>query len=373
MNTQQLRLFSAGYLVFLGTAAGCAGDRAARFEPSPEQAIRVVADRVLADFPTPPPFDWGEGVLMAGMMRAGKAVNEPRYSEFVRRWADHWKTSGLGPVLEGTKAPDKGYCGRWGPGFPVMMLHESTREAAYLDMGRQIAEFIMTRATRTGDGALGHWMDNYQLWVDTLYMVCPLFAELSRQTGDVKYIEEAARQLDLFALHCQDRKTGLFYHMYDEKSGKQMGTLWARGNGWVVMSYIEVLAHLADKSPYEDKLEKAFKRQMCALLKTQDRESHLWHTVLDHPETYLETSASAMILYGMIKGDKLDLYDLKDKDLVRRTWAAVAGKVNADGRVIDVSGGTGPDRLEVYSAKPRGTYTWGTGAFLLAAAALCER
>jgi hypothetical protein len=29
----------------------------------------MAADTVLGDFPQPPPFDWGEGVLMTGLLR----------------------------------------------------------------------------------------------------------------------------------------------------------------------------------------------------------------------------------------------------------------------------------------------------------------
>ncbi|NLE59146.1 MAG: hypothetical protein GX616_12355, partial [Planctomycetes bacterium] len=47
-------------------------------------------------------------------------------------------------------------------------------------------------------------------------------------------------------------------------------------------------------------------------------------------------------------------------------------KVDSQGRVFDVSGGTMPHNFEVYASKLRGTYTWGTGAFLLAGSALQE-
>jgi len=65
---------------------------------------------------------------MAGMMQAGAALNEPRYVAFVQKWADHWHTKGIGPVLAGREDDKRrGYCGHWGPGFPVIMLYEKTR------------------------------------------------------------------------------------------------------------------------------------------------------------------------------------------------------------------------------------------------------
>jgi len=94
-------------------------------------------------------------------------------------------------------------------------------------MTQQIADFIETKATRTSDGGLGHWSGNRQLWVDTLYMACPPLANLGRLTSRPEYVKEAAKQLQVFATHCRDEKTGLFYHMYDEPKDQRVGVLWA--------------------------------------------------------------------------------------------------------------------------------------------------
>jgi unsaturated rhamnogalacturonyl hydrolase len=38
---------------------------------------------------------------------------------------------------------------------------------------------------------------------------------------------------------------------------------------------------------------------MASIVKLQDKQTGLWHTVLDAPDTYLETSGAAMFLYGL--------------------------------------------------------------------------
>jgi len=347
---------------------GCASDRRLPpLRPDPQSTVRRAADFVLKDFPQPPPFDWGEGVLMAGMIRAGVAAGDDRYVAFAQRWADHWRQQGIEPILNHC-----GYCGHWGPGFALLMLYEKTREQAYLDMARAIVDFMQTRATRTADGGLGHRRDNRQLWVDTLYMSCPVYASFGRLTGKPDLILEAARQLEISRRHLQDARTSLFYHMYDEPSDRHSPEPWGRGNGWTAMAYVETLRNLDRRSPEYSQLAADFRRLAAGLIATQDPQSGLWHTVLTRPESYLETSASAMILYSLVEGHRLGAIRLADVQVIVRGWQGLAAKVDAEGRVVDVSANTGPTNYETYARIPRGTYTWGTGAFLIAASAWAE-
>ncbi|MBC8373104.1 MAG: glycoside hydrolase family 88 protein, partial [Planctomycetes bacterium] len=97
-----------------------------------------------------------------------------------------------------------------------------------------------------------------------------------------------------------------------------------------------------------------------------------WHTVLDQPDTYLETSASAMILFALAECRNRKLIDVPYLDAMRRAWAGLSTQVDPSGRVVGVSAGTGPSGKAGYVARKAGTYTWGTGAFLHAACAYAE-
>ncbi|GMU23272.1 MAG: hypothetical protein AMXMBFR13_33540 [Phycisphaerae bacterium] len=339
---------------------------------SPGWRLGQVAHRVQADYPQPPPFDWGEGVMMAGMVQASVTSGQPGPAAFVKTWADHWRAHGLRRILEGEGERLKGYCGHWGPGLAVIMLYEQTKDPVYLEMAREVAAFIEKDATRLKDGGLGHWKGNYQLWVDTLYMACPVLARLSKIDSRPELMDDAVRQLEIYAQRLQDEKTGLFYHMYDEPTDKHTEVLWARGNGWTAMSYVEVLKLLDRSSPTWAKLQGDFKRQVAGLLATQDPQSGLWHTVLDRPESYIETSASAMFVYALAEASRLEALEINAElwRAIMQGWAGLAGKVDREGHVFDVSGGTGPTGYKDYAEKIRGTYTWGTGAYLLAASEL---
>jgi unsaturated rhamnogalacturonyl hydrolase len=255
------------------------------------------------------------------------------------------------------------------------MLYETTRDKRHLALADQVLDFMLHKAERTQDGGLSHFNGKPQLWVDTLDMCCPVFSHAARIKSQPELQAESVRQLEVFTRHLQDPASGLFYHMYDEASAGHTPAFWARGNGWVVMSFTEVLKHEKADSSSRARLMERFPKLLAGIVPLQDDASGLWRTVLDAKDTYLETSASAMFLYGLAECRRLKLIEMPHANTMRKAWAGLAKQVDDQGRVIGVSAGTGPGDKAKYAAIPQGTYTWGTGAFLLAACAYaeCER
>ncbi|NQT54560.1 glycoside hydrolase family 88 protein [bacterium] len=324
------------------------------------------ADHAAASVGPKTPFNWGEGVLAYGLMEAWRVTKEPRYLEAVKRWADHHGTRGIGPTLS-----QRGYCGHWGPGTPLLLLYEATKDERYLRSATEVRAFIRDKATRTSDGALGHWRGNVQIWVDTLAMACPTLARYSIATKDASALDDAVRQLERAAKHQQDPKTGLFWHMWDERTGEHSEGVWGRGNGWVILSLVDTLEFLPEEHPARERLVGILRKQIACLVKLQCA-SGMWRTVLDRPEAYEETSATAMILYGIAKAQQLKLIADDHTPRLKRAWTALEKQVDARGIVRGTSAGTGPRGIDHYLKRPRGEYSWGTGAFLLAGARLRE-
>ena len=333
----------------------------------PAEMVRTVADSVLRDNPKPLDFNWGEGVLLSGMVEAHRLTKDPRYLDFVRRFAEHWSGRGIGPLLSA-----KGYCGHWGPAFALLESHSLKPDPKALALSDEIVNFIMHRATRTSDGGLDHFTGKPELWVDTLDMSCPVLTTKGRLSSNPELQAEARRQLETFARHLQDPATGLFYHHWSEATGKRTTNFWARGNGWVAMSLLETLKNEPADGASAKPLRQMLEKQAASLLKLQDPATGLWHTVLDAPDTYLETSASAMFLYALNEGCCRHLLAVPP-DKLAGAWRGLAGQVNTNGQVVGVSGGTGPSTKANYARVPVGTYTWGTGAFLLAACSWADR
>ena len=324
-----------------------------------------VADRVAGTSAEALKFDWGEGVQLIGMMKAFERTAKPAYADYVEKFAAFHLKRDRADLLAVGAQRQNGFCGRWSPATAILYLYEARKNPAHMEFAMHVGEFIAATAERSKDGALGHWIGSHQLWVDTLYMACPLQTRLGVLQKKPEWIRDAGRQIVLYAKPLQDPEAGLFYHMWDWQTGERTPALWGRGNGWVLMSIADVLESLPKKDPLYGKLVTIAKEMMAGLKKTQDAEG-MWHTVMDDAKSYPEASATAMFVYGALKLMRLGALDSSQREMILRGWKALNEQYIRDGVVEGVSAGTMPNRTNYYKDLPRGTQTWGTGAYLMA-------
>jgi rhamnogalacturonyl hydrolase YesR len=110
-----------------------------------------------------------------------------------------------------------------------------------------------------------------------------------------------------------------------------------------------------------------FRRHVRGIAALQDS-TGLWHQVLDQPDSYLETSCSAMFCYAMAKGIHRGWLGPEYARHCVRAWGGVATRVRPDGLVEGICRGTevGFD-LEYYRTRPTPLNDpRGLGAILLA-------
>lgn len=302
-------------------------------------------------------WDWDSGVAIYGMMRAWQATGDQRYFDFAQTWVDGFIERGLPPITHPNHTT---------PGLATLMLYETSGHEKYLVAAQQMAEFLLNDASRTAEGALYHYED--QLWVDTVFVSAPFLSRFGQLTGDTRYTDEAVRQFRLHAERLQDPDTGLFYHGWDESEDSHMsGAFWLRGNGWAMAAGTDLLDQLAADHPARPEIRNALLQQADGLRDLQDR-SGLWHTVIDQPDFYTETSGTAAIGYALLRGlDQGWLKPARFSGVAQQARGAVVDKVNWDGTVLDVSTGTGVlPNLADYNAIPHGAIQpWGQGLALL--------
>ena len=358
-NTMASRIASA--LLFALTLA-------AQTDPYTDRA-REVADRLIQTPVESIPYNWGEGVQMMGLAKFHERVRDPRYTDFLEAWADHHlkrdATELLG-VNRGVLGERTGYCGHWAPSAAIYLLNDLRPKPAYQAIARRTVQFIANEMERSPDGGLGHWQGSHQLWVDTLFMACPLLTHYGTKQKQPEHVRDAAKQIMVYARHLQDQKTGLFYHMADWQTGDRTKEPWARGNGWVLMSIADVLEVLEPMHPDYEPLLHIAEKMLAGLKRTQDAQG-LWHTLLDDPASYAETSATAMVVYGTLKLVRHQAIPARHAAMAHSAWKGINEGYVKEGRVLGVSAGTSPKDRAYYRNVRLGSETWGTGAYLLAA------
>ena len=220
-------------------------------------------------------------------------------------------------------------------------LYLQVRRYQYRAMGLTFADAQWDRPQADGLTPQTRW------WIDDMYMITALQLQAYRATGDLKYRERAAAEMIAY-LHKLQQPNGLFFHAPDVRY------FWGRGDGWVAVGMAEMLREL----PANHKLRKpilAAYRKMMATLLTQQAPSGMWRQIIDHPESWEESSSSAMFTYAFVTGVKNGwLAENTYGPAARKAWIALVGYLTTDGDLREVCVGTGKkDDLQYYLDRPR--------------------
>jgi rhamnogalacturonyl hydrolase YesR len=135
---------------------------------------------------------------------------------------------------------------------------------------------------------------------------------------------------------------GLFHH------GLTAPFFWGRGNGWVAAGLAEILVELPEGHPGRPPILEGYRRMMAALRSFQ-APGGMWRQLIDRPDSWEESSATAMFGYAFALGDRQGL--LKEAAYARaarRAWQALAPRVSADGQLAGISIGTGQSADSAY-------------------------
>ncbi len=301
------------------------------------------------------------GVIYAGMLRATTVTGDQRYRNYVNT-----RLSGIARMAAHmrTNYPTATY-----DTFPTTVASGSYSLRKVLfpqnldDSGSMCAAMI--KAQRAGITNLRPWIDNYanwvsrrqirlsdgtfkrnqplpnSVWLDDLYMSVPCLTQMAVLTGDRRYFDDAARQIIQFHSRMFVGQNNLFMHGWVQEMSPHPAFHWARANGWAFMAMAELLTELPTDHPQRSQLLSIFRAHAAGLRRTQ-APSGLWHQLLDRPDSYEETSSSAMFVFAITRAiNKGWLSRPTWAPIALRGWNGVKTKVNSIGQVEGTCIGTG--------------------------------
>ena len=236
------------------------------------------------------------------------------------------------------------------------------------------SDWAMHDLPRTKHGGFQHITyiesNDQQLWDDTLMMTVLPLARIGQIVNRTDYIEEAKRQFLLHVTYLFDRRSGLFFHGWTFEDGGHnfADARWARGNSWVTIVIPEIieLLELEPTDPIRLHLIETLDAQ-CEAFERLQSESGGWHTLLDHPDSYLEASATAGFAYGILKAVRKRYIAAKYRPVAEKAIASVLKDIDHAGELQNTSFGTGMgDCLQFYKEIPLTSMPYGQAMAIMA-------
>lgn len=317
---------------------------------------------------------WEDVLLPFGALLAAKSNNDERLLNWVKSWADYHLEAGFisnrlpTGIHQMQHSLDKyhgfflsKYCGEWGA---IAVLAELVEAGfpEYIEPAERFADFAIENALRGDDGVILHGHMSELPWVDTLYYSAMPFARLFKASGKQHYADEAVKQCLLHTKHLVNEKTGLFFHEA-HFNGTRSNWSWSRGNGWVIMTFADVLEMCPEKTEGYAELLKVYRDLATHILHYQ-HSSGLWRIVLENQESHLETSGSVMIATGILSGMKNGWIDTVDFNHVIRTIYEVETWINDKGQLMGCQTPAGVGGWELHKLSKMGERTYGDGVYL---------
>jgi unsaturated rhamnogalacturonyl hydrolase len=186
-------------------------------------------------------------------------------------------------------------------------------------------------------------------WIDDIYMINAIQMQAYRLTGKQEYLDRAALNTRAYLVKIQ-QENGLFWH------GPNAPHFWGRGNGWVVAGVAELLRELPQDHQDYAEITRRYQEMMKTLLSHQ-ADSGMWRQLVTNPESWEESSATAMFAWSMLVGVKQGILE-EDEYLpaVLSAWNGLLQQLGEDGKLKEICVGTGQSKdIQYYLDRPRVT------------------
>jgi len=292
-------------------------------------------------------YEWG--VTYAGMTLAAKATGEKYFSDYnskrmqlIADVAENYQEKNIkdDAMLKTLHPEALDFAGALCAAF--IKAKKEGLKANVDPLVKNYIDFISNKQFRLKDGTLARNrpLDN-SIWLDDMFMSVPALAQMGAYTGDVKYFDDAVKQVNQFSARMFNEQKGIYMHGWVESMKDHPEFHWGRANGWAVMAMVELLEVLPKNHPGYPQVLAQLQKHIKGLVQYQDG-TGFWHQLLDRNDTYLETSATAIYTYSIARAINRGYVDkMTYGPAVLLGWNAVASKVNDKGQVEGTCVGTG--------------------------------
>lgn len=267
----------------------------------------------LADYrPFKSYWNYEDGCVLTGCRRLYEATGDETYAAFVMSYLSRRvaEDGSLPSYLTENHCLDSFNCSK------ALFFADAAEPQSKYGRALQWQYAQLQAHPRTKSGLFWHkQMYPQQVWLDGLYMLLPFLAEYALWSPqDAPALREEIRKAFSFVYDkLRVPQTGLYRHGIDE-AGVQAwadadtgvsASHWLRGEGWLLMALVDVIALLPDRQQtLAQALIAMLHEAVTALLPYLGKEGMFYQVIdrPDAPENYTEASGNAMIAYTMLRG-----------------------------------------------------------------------
>lgn len=325
------------------------------------------------------------GVTNIGMLKAGEVTGDNKYTQYpIKNLNFFFDNLAYFKKIDSVKGrTNNSYrrvlhmgslddCGAMGAS--LIKAYKITKDPRFLPVINDIADYISNKQFRLADGTLARQRPQPQsLWADDAFMCVPFLAQMGSLTGETKYYNDAIKQIVQMSKYLFRWDKKLYDHGLNLNNQYDPNFYWARANGWVIMAINELLDVLPENYKGRDEVLKILRSHVQGLAEVQGGDG-LWHNLLDKTDSFIESTSTAMFVYGIAHAINKGWIDYTFGPVAQAGWNALATRVTPQGQVNDACWGTtlASDNVYYYH-RPVGVYnSHGYGPVLYAGAGMIE-
>lgn len=334
-----------------------------------------------ADYKVESPYNewkYWNGVLAISMIELGKVSQQEKYTEYAKKNyefifnnLDYFETlyeqkirkSSFHLYFRMSRLDD---CGAMAMG--LCDVYNLNPQKEYMQYLKRTANFIENEEVRMDDKTIVRPKPRKMtLWADDLYMSVPFLVRMAKLTGEEKYMNDALLLVENFNKYLYNPENGLYFHSWYSDNEQNGVAHWGRCNGWVIMAQVELLSYLPENHPKRTKILGFLEDHIAGLARHQDY-TGLWHQLINKPDSYLESSATAMFVYSVAKAINKGWISSTYAGIATAGWSGLRTNITEDGQVEAICVGTGiEDNNKFYYERPtKVNDIHGLGAVILA-------
>ncbi len=290
----------------------------------------------------PNTWNYIDGCMITAVLSLYEMTGDKKYLDFADSFVS-WFVQEDGTIK--TYDPSEYNLDNINPSKNLFKLYDLTGKEKYRK-AMDTARSQLTTMPRTNAGNFWHKkIYPYQVWLDGMYMAQPFYMEYEKRYNKMQGCLDSFKQFKNVEALMKDKKTGLYYHGYDESrdmywADKETGlspNFWLRALGWFTVALVDTAEAMDESIYYEYRYLQTMLEDLAnALIPFQD-ESGMFYQVVDKKDddrNYLETSGTALIAYGLLKGVRLGYIPKRFEDVAMKAFDGITQKYlsrNEDG------------------------------------------